>query len=35
MSKILDELREAEQHITNACGYHNECANCVLQIRGL
>lgn len=34
MSKILDELRKAEQHITNACGCHNECANCVLQISG-
>lgn len=34
MSKILEEMRKAEQHITNACGCHNECANCVLQIRG-
>lgn len=34
MSKILEEMRKAEQHITNACGCHNECANCVLKISG-
>lgn len=32
MSKILDEMRKAEQHITNACGYQNRCAECPMNI---
>lgn len=32
MSKALDELRKAEQHITNACGCQNRCAECPMNI---
>ncbi len=32
MSKMLDELRAAEQHITNACGCQNKCADCPMSI---
>lgn len=32
MSKILDELRKAEQHITNACGCQNLCSECPMNI---
>lgn len=32
MSKSLDELRKAEQHITNACGCQNRCAECPMNI---
>lgn len=32
MSKALDELRKAEQHITNACGCQTRCAECPMSI---
>lgn len=32
MSKILDEMKKAEQHITNACGCQNRCAECPMNI---
>lgn len=32
MSKALDELRKAEQHITNACGCQNHCSDCPMNI---
>ena len=32
MSKALDELIKAEQHITNACGCQNRCAECPMSI---
>ena len=32
MSKAYEEMKKAEQHITNACGSQNSCAECPMSI---
>ena len=32
MSKAYEEMKKAEQHITNACGCQNRCAECPMNI---
>lgn len=32
MSKALDEMRKAEQHLTNMCDCQNCCGDCPLDI---